>query len=212
MGIHGVKGPDTVVAVALFTFRELALHPATAGFVTATDLFHRYGTGGAAHIPADVVKLLRLLTTYYPTGLSKEVVGERLTHGVQWVREYLVEDRLPHPGGKAPEFRIVNIGANGFVVAECATPTPEAWVEVFRQGYLRGVLFGPDSRGRRPVSIARKSAFLAFDLAKAARLLNELERVEGEDPDWQATSLFLRAPEVGTVLLPSMILEVLLRC
>lgn len=211
-GTHRVRGVDTVVAIALFSHRELAVAPATPSFVAATDLYHRQGDTILGHLPADVGRFLRLLGNYFPPGLGKEDVAERLSTAVQWVREYLLEDRLPHVGGQVPDVRVIDIGSNGFLVAECDRPSREAWVEVYRMGFLRGVLFGPDHEGKRVVSISRKSSFLEFDLTKAARLLDELEVISGEEPGWRVEGFYLTSPEGGTVLLPSMVLDVLVRC
>ena len=213
LGLHAVKGVDTVVAVALFTGRDLAILPSTAGLITSVDLYHRYGVAGLAHVSSDVAKFLVLLNGYFPPGLSKEQAVERLTHAVAWVREYLLEDKLPHLGAALPTFRVVDIGSNGFIVAECDQPSIATWGQVYRDGFLRGVLFGPDRDTRRVVVAARKSLFVELDLMRASRLLSELERaLGGEDSDWGADDFFLRSPEEGTSLLPSTILEILLRC
>ncbi len=211
LGIHSVNGPDTVVAVALFSSRDLAIHPATYALVAATDLFHRFGSAGIAHIPSDVGKFLTLLTQYFPPSLSKEQVGERLTHAVAWVREYILEDRLPHLGPKTGAFRVVDIGSNGFVIAECERPTVAMWAEAYRAGFLRGVIFSSDREARRHVVAARKSPYVEFDLDKGARLLNELEAALGGG-EWRGGSLYLHGPGEGSLILPSTVLEVLLRC
>lgn len=212
LGIHTIRGVDTIVAVALFCGRDLAVQPNTMAFVAATDLYRRFGVAGLAHIPSDVAKFIVLLSSYIPQGLSKEQTGERLTHAVAWVREYLLEDRLPHLGAALANFRVVDLGTNGFVVAECARPSAAAWAEVYRAGFLRGVLFSPDKDARRSVVAARKSRFIELDLGHAVRLLNELERAAGGDPEWQADDFFAWSPGAGTALLPSEILEILLRC
>lgn len=212
MAIHTVRGVDTVVAVALFSGRDLALQPGTAAFVSAVSLYRRHGLAGLAHIPADVGKFLVLLNGYFPRGLSKEQTGERLTHAVFWVREYLLEDRLPHLGASPAPFRVVDVGSNGFAIVECDRPSLIVWPEVYRQGFLRGVLIGPDRDARRMIVASRKSRFIDFDLMKASRMLNELEVAAGGVPNWAATELSLESPADGTLVLPSTLLEVLLRC
>jgi hypothetical protein len=60
------------------------------------------------------------------------------------------------------------------------------------------------------VLVARKSSFLAFDLQKAAEILNEAERAMGE-PEWVTDGLWLEGPPKGTRLLVSAITKVLVR-
>lgn len=212
MGLQTVRGVATVVAVALFSGRDLALHPSTAAFVAMADLYRRHGVAALAHLPGDVGKFLALLNAYFPVGLSKEQTGERLTHAVAWVREYLLEERLPHLGAEPVAFRVVDVGSNGFAIVECRRPSLAVWTEIYRHGYLRGVILGPDRDARRQVIAARKSRFIEFDLQKAARLLNELEVAAGGDPAWSGDEFSLQSPSDGTLILPSTMLEILLRC
>ena len=124
-----------------------------------------------------------------------------------------MEDRLPALPPEPEPPRPFDYGTNGFVLAQAAPKAPleDGWVELYREGYLRGALFSPPEQDRRTVLVARKSPFLAFDLWKAAEVLNEAERAMGEPPGWLADELWLRGPEQGTLLLVSAITKVLIR-
>lgn len=212
MGVHRIGGVDTVLAVALFMNRDLALHPSMPGLVASVDLYHRYGAPALAHLASDLGRFLRLLDGYFQPFLPRDEAGRRLSEAVVWVREYVMEDKLPHIGGEGASVRVVDVGTNGFLVGECRKPSYETWVEAYRLGFLSGVLFGPEEGGYRNVVISKKSEFVSLGLPRAMRFLNELEEAQGELSGWQLEGIFLRSPEVGTTLLPSMILEVLQRC
>jgi len=107
--------------------------------------------------------------------------------------------------------RVFDSGSNGFVLATAEGSLEDGWVELYREGYLRGALFSPPKEDRRQVLVARKSHFLAFDLHKAAEVLNEVERALGEPPGWLAGELWLRGPEGGTLLPITAITQVLVR-
>jgi hypothetical protein len=89
-------------------------------------------------------------------------------------------------------------GSNGFVLAETVGAFQLGWLELFRQGYLRGVLIGPIRSDRRAVMLARKSPVVAFDLALAARTLNAMEEAMGEAPAWELKGDTLVTP--GTLI------------
>jgi hypothetical protein len=211
LGIHRIGGADTVFAVALFMNRDLALHPSMPGLVASVDLYHRYGAPALAHLASDLGRFLRLVEGYFQPFLPREEAGRRLSEAVTWVREYVLEEKLPHIRGEAGEVRVIDVGTNGFVVGECRKPSYETWVEAYRLGFLSGVLFGPEEGGYRNVLVSKKSGFVSLDLSRALRFLNELE-ARGEPSEWQLEGFFLRPSDIGTTLLPSMVLEVLQRC
>lgn len=210
---RGIKDLQTVIAVSLFLHRDLAIHPATPNLVIAAELADSYENAGLAHIDYDLGRFLRFIKRFLPPDLSKKELESRLVSAVSWVREYVLEGRLPAMPGEPPSPRILDRGTNGFVVAEAPAKSrlDEVWVELFRQGFLRGVVFGAASGDRRQVLIARKSAFLSLDLARAAGIFNEAEQAMGELPGWEATELWLAGPREGTLLLPSWVIAVLVR-
>ncbi len=208
---RAIADVDTLFAIALFLHRDLAIVPSTPGIVASVDMAHRLGVAGLAHIDADLAHLIRVLRVYLPEGLSKRELGERLTVSTGWIYSYMLRGELPHAGPTLDPIQILDHGSNGFVVAQTTRMLLDAWVDVYRQGFLRGVVFSPDKDGRRLVLAARKSLFLEFDLHRAAHMLNELETVMGEAAGWEASDLWLRGPTSGTILAPSHMLEVFLR-
>lgn len=208
-GIHDV---DVLVAIALFLQRDLAIHPAMPGFIAAVDLVHRRGLPALAHIDADLARFLCILRAYFPEkGLTKREFGDRLATSVGWVRDYVMDGRLPHAGAPLTPIRVIQAGTNGFILGETSGSLIDGWVEAYRQGYLRGLLVSPDVDGRRFMLGSRKSAYIAFDLPMAARLLNQMEGAMGELPEWKSDGLWLESPTDGTLILTSHIIEVLVR-
>lgn len=203
----------SLVAVTVFLYRDLAIHPATPNLVVSADLVDSYKHAGLAHIDRDMARFFVFLGEYLPSGLNRKEQESRLLSAVGWLREYLLNGALPALPHEPPVPRVIERGTNGFVVAE--TPgwkdMETSWVELFRQGFLRGVLFGTPREDRQVALVARKSAFLQFDLRRAAEIFNEAERSMGEAPGWESNELWLRTPPEGTLLLPTTILEVLLR-
>lgn len=206
-----VKDIDTLVAISLFLYRDLAIHPSTPGLVTTVDLIHRYGPTFLGHVEADLARFLRGVKDYFPVGLSKQEVGERLTTATQWVREYLVDGNLPNIGPLATKPRIIEVGTNGFVLAEARKPSVDAWGDLYRQGFLRGVMVGPPVGDFRYVVASRKSERVEFSLEQALVHLNELERISAGDPSWRIEGNFLYSPSDGSLTLPSHLLGVFLR-
>lgn len=209
-----IQDIDTLLAIALFLHRDLATHPATASFVYTVDFVHRHGLPALAHIEEDLARFLSALRTYFPDkGLSQRETGDRLTQAIGWIREYIHEGKLPVLGAPPrTEVRVLDQGNSGFVVAETTGSLWDGWVELYRTGFLRGVLidFATD---RRRVLVARKSPFLAFDLRAASRIFNQMETAMGELPDWTAheNGLWLEGPSDGTLILVKDILDVLVR-
>lgn len=210
---RAIAGIDTLVAIAVFMHRDIAIHPSMPAFVATVDAAHRLGVAYAAHLDPPVERFLRLLRAYVipDAPLSKNDVASRLTTALGWVRAYVTDGDLPHLGVLPPPPRVLDRGTNGFVVAQATGSLPEAWIDLYRSGHLRGVVVGPDTDGRRRVLAARKSQHLPFDLLRAATYLNEIERSMGEPPEWCADNLWLHGPKDGTTLLLSHIVEVFLR-
>lgn len=211
MALREVSKIDTLVAVALFLHRDLPVHPSTPGLVAAVDLIHRRGPALLGHVGADLARFLQGLEMFFAPRLSKEERGERLGTAAQWVRGFILDGELPNMGPIAPSVRVLDMGTNGFVLAESERPGVEAWSELYRQGFLRGVVLGPQDGDFRLVQASKKSERVPFDLTRAALLLNELEGLTGGTPSWQVEGLTLFSPPEGTTLLVNYLLEVFLR-
>lgn len=209
----GIRTMSVLVGVALFLYRDLAIHPALPNLLAAAELVDRFSYAGMAHVDPDLGRFFLFLEEYLPSELDRVEQETRLVSAVTWIREYVLEGSLPQLPHEPPEPRIIAPGNDGFVMADTGSwrDLELGWVHLYRQGFLRGVLFGLERNDRHMVLAARKSASVAFDLLKAASLLNEAEQAMGELPEWRADELWLHAPEEGTLLLPSMILQVLFR-
>lgn len=210
-----IQDVDTLVAIALFLHRDLATHPATPELVYSVDFVHRLGLPALAHIEESKARFLSAMRGHFPEkGLGQRELSARVTSAVGWIREYIHEGKLP-PLGLVPrsEVRILNQGTNGFVVAVTKESLWDGWVELYRLGFLRGVLVEYAPGDRQRVLIARKSHMVRFDLVTAARALNQIEIAMGELPEWTVTKdgLWLAGPEQGTLLLLQQTLEILTR-
>ena len=209
---RSIGGIDTLVAIALFLHRDLAVHPGTPGLVTAVDLIHRRGAPFLGHVEVDFARFLRGLKDYFPPGASKQEVGERIATATQWVRDYVLDGNLPNIGPRVTKPRVIEVGTNGFVFAEAKKPSVDAWADLYRLGFLRGFIIGPEDRDFRHVVASRKSDRVSFNLQQAEIHLNELERASGGDPSWKvADGAFLLSPPDGSLILVSHMLGVFLR-
>lgn len=209
---RSVTSVGVLVAVALFLRRELAIHPATPNLVTAASLVDQLGSAGMAHIDRDLARFFKLLSGYLPETLSRRDQQERLATAVGWVCQYVLDGVLPGLAAEPPVPRVLDHGSDGFVVAEVPSRALEdGWVELFRIGFLRGVLFGPVRKDRISVLAAKKGPYQRLDLRQAADLLNEAERTLGEPAGWVSDGLRLRSPPDGTLLSHSAVLSVLIR-
>lgn len=196
-----VNDVDTLVAMALFLYRDLLTLPGTAGLVAQTDLVHRRGSAMMGHIDSDLALFFRLLRGYFPEGLGRVAQNERLCTAVGWIRDYLAENQLPALGARFPQPIVLDQGPGGFVVAETLGSLPETWFELYRQGFQRGVLFGPRQGTQLPALITRKSPFVPLDLARACHRLNEAEVVVGGRPAWVCNGDWLWSPPEGSLIL-----------
>lgn len=203
--------PSLVVAATLFLHRELVLEPATGGLVGAMAIADRLGLAGMAHIDRDLARFVKMLGRQFPRGLGREEQRKRVEQAVEWVRQYILAGELPAlpPEPKPP--RVLDTGTGAFVVAEAPGPLEDGWVELYRQGFIRGVLFSPAVEGRRKALAARKSVYVALDTRRGAETFNEAERAMGELPGWRSEELWLWGPDEGTLLLPTHIVEVVIR-
>jgi len=215
----GVQDIDTLLAIALFLHRDLATHPSTAHVVYTVDFIHRLGLPALAHLDDNLARFFSSLRTYFPEGLGQRELSDRVQHGVGWLREYIHDGTLALTAPSRARVRILDQGTSGFVVATDESDTPlsihlvDGWVELYRLGFLRGVLSKSGQNDRNYVLAARKSLFLPFDLEKACHILNQMESSMGELPDWKVSEdeLWLWGPPEGTLILLRHINDVLVR-
>jgi hypothetical protein len=210
-GTRRIQDFDTLFALALFLHRDIATHPSAPGLYASVDMVHRLGDAFLGHLDPNLDRFLRRLRTHFPSGLSKREAGERLKTAMDWIHSYVLTGNLPHLGRGTPAPKIIEVGTNGFVVAQSEGPLFDAWVDLYRAGYLRGTVFSPDKDSRRHVLASKKSGHVDFDLVSAARILNDMERAMGELPEWSTDGLWLRSPETGTLILPSHLVTLLVR-
>jgi hypothetical protein len=202
---------STIFAIALFLRRDLAIHPRTPSLITSATLVDQYREAGYAHVASDIGQFFSMLENYLPPGTSKSELQKKLPTALEWVSLLVTEEALPALPPRVPVPSLLDVGTTGFVLAE--TPHKDlgrGWIELFRQGFLRGALFH-QGKGRLFVLAARKSPFLSFDLRKGANILNEAESAMGEPSGWQGEDLWLHGPKKGTFLPMASIIEVLVR-
>jgi len=211
LAMRDLRGIDHVLVVALFLHRELVIYPSVVGLVSAVDLASRWGVSGLAHVDRDLARFLVFLSSFLPPGLPKKTLHERVPVAMQWIQEYVQKGLLPALPPEADLPRILNFGTNGFVVAEASGLLEMAWVELFRQGHLRGMVFSPPQNDRRRVLIGRKSVFLEMKLSQLGQVLNEAERAMGEPPEWKAGVNWLESPKGGTLIPVSNLMDVVLK-
>lgn len=204
---HRIEGMDTIVAMALFLHRDLAILERTPGFVATIDLLHRRGFTVIGHTGLEVEHLVYQLTEA-PEPMNEDWLMGAIHSVCTFLRSGTLEGHL-FPAS----YRVIDTGTNGFVFATSKEAALlRVWTDLYRNGWLRGLVLGPESQdGRRAVLASRKSPFVAFDLMKAAAILNEMEAAMGFPPDWSADEDWLRSPLGGTLILPEHLLQVFLR-
>ena len=212
---RSVQDVDTLTAIALFLHRDLVMQPNTPAFVAIVDFVHRRGLPALAHIEEPLARFLSALRSHFPEkGLSQRELSARIISAVSWIREYVHEGTIPVLGPTPnSSVRVLDQGSEGFAVAETGGALWDGWVALYRLGFLRGVLVSTSTNNdRRHVLIARKSHHVALNLRSAARLLNQVEIVMGENPEWTVSKdgLWLEPPS-GTLILLKDILAVLTR-
>lgn len=209
------RGLDTIgklVAVSFFLSRDLVLHPNAASLVMSASLADKLGMAGLAHMDRDLARFFRLLSGYLPKGLSRGEQRHRLATAVGWIHDYLKADQLPALPIEPALPRVIDAGSGGFVLAEAPKVSEVVWIELYRQGFLKGCLVARKPHSdRRKALVARKSIMVDFDLGKAAAILNDAEAAMGEPQEWEAGELWLRAPKKGSMLPITSLVEVLVR-
>jgi hypothetical protein len=212
---HQINDIDTLFAIALFLHRDLAIHPSTAAAVYTIDFVHRLGLPALAHLDNNLAKFFSALRDYFPvTGLTQRELSDRIKSAVGWLREYVYNGTLSLRGAySSPVIKILDQGTNGFVIAETSGSLVDGWVELYRMGFLRGLLVSPNYSDKRRILITRKSSFVPLNLIMAGQILNQMELAMGESDEWHVTpdNLWLESPKEGTLILVKDIIEVLVR-
>jgi len=156
---------------------------------------------------------LRFLQRYLGVLESKREQQEALPLMVRWICAYLLDGSFPALPPEKELPRVIDRGTDGFVFASCPHDDLSCgWEELFRMGFLRGVLACSAGTDRWGVCCRVKSLYLSLDLTKAASILNEMEAAMGEPEGWEVlngTSLW--GPKAGTLILPTDLLQVMLR-
>jgi hypothetical protein len=203
---------ETVVAIALFLDRELCLHPKAAGLVSAVELASQLQEGGLAHVDRDLARLLVLIDVYLcGHRTDKAEQGRRLQQVVSWLRSHVLTGALPSLPRAADPPTVLDRGTNGFVLATTTGPRlVDAVIELYREGHLRGVVFGPTAHGERVLAF-RKSPYVRFDLHAAEAHLNAAEAFLGQQGRWKLERLLLAGPLEGTRIPRQALIETFLR-
>jgi hypothetical protein len=196
-----------VLGAAIFFQRDLLLHPKCLPLLLQGEYFEMVGSQRSIHMQEDLHAFFEACKNFLGEGSPKEL-AHKVTVATQWVREYVLEGRLPNLGlidSITPE--ILDEGTNGFVLAKGSSETV---VRLFRMGYLRGLVVDLNASDSLIVTVFRKSDRVGFDLVQARVLLDEMERMSGSDLRWGLEGDRLLSPAPGTDLLLSDIVEVLL--
>lgn len=208
---RALRDIDVIVALALHQRPDLMVCPNALKLVASADLVHRRGAVGMAHVDPELTQFFRFLRGLFPKTLMKKDFDARVGQAVGFIHEYIGNDQLPQMGGEPEPPVLIDHGTGGFAVAETRGNLGEAWVYLFRSGFVRGVVFSDEKSGRRHVLGARKGPYVPMNVEAAAKLLNEVERAMGELPDWRADALWLYGPPDGTAMLVTHMLEILVR-
>jgi len=206
-----IRDVDTLFAIALFLKRDLAIHPRMPGLVYEVDLVHRLGLIALAHVDRDFARFVEFLRRYVHGAGSEAQLGERVRTAVDWIHTYVHTGSLPSLPSEPPPPRVLDVGTNGFVIGKSETGLLLAdWIELFREGHLRGFLFYA-KEDRLTVVAARKSELVGFDLWNAAAILNEMETAMGLRTSWKAEKNWLFGPSEGTLIEQKDLMEVFVR-
>lgn len=212
LATHQIRDVDVLMAITLFLHRDLATLPATPELVYTIDFAHRLGLPALAHIEESKARFISSLRAYFPDKLSQRELSQRVISAVGWIREYLQQGTLPVLGALPnTDLTVLAQGAAGFVLASTKSASLwDGWVELYRLGFLYGILIQYLDGDRKHVMIARKSHYVPLDLVLACRLLNQLEaRAAAGSADWTVTSELWLEHASGTELPVARIREVL---
>lgn len=208
---RGIDNLGVLAALTLFLHRDLAIHPATPGFLAAVTLVDGLGVAGMAHLDRDVSRFFKLIRNCLQASQGKSL-QESLALVVGWIRAYVISGDLPALPPVGPEPRIIDRGTDGFVFASTSHPDLLwGWEDLFRAGHLRGAIVHKVGADRWRVLGARKSTYLGLDLMAVASALNQAEEAMAEPAEWVSDGLWLKGPERGTLILPSALLRVLVK-
>lgn len=203
----------TLLSIALFLHRDLAINTSLPGLIAQVSLVDFHGVVGYAHTDEWTSRFFKLLLAQVQGPTDRAGQQEALRTAVEWLREFILEGHYPAalPLTVEPP-RVIDRGTDGFVVATATHPDLYlGWEHLYRSGFLRGILMYQVSEDRWKVLGARKSSYLGLDLNKAAAALNEAESAMEEPSEWQSDGFWLHGPERGTLILPSSLLDLLLR-
>lgn len=211
---RGIPNLGTFFALFLFLQRDVVLAPKAHVLVSAVSLFDTFGIAGLSQVDRDLSRLLQHLSGFLRIPpKTPEDQNSFLQYAVMVCREYVLEGQLPNLPPELPPPSILDRGTNGFVLASTSNPNLfEGWEELYRQGYLKGVLLCSGGKDRWLVLGSRKSLYVGLDLTKAAAVLNDAETAMGEPAEWRSDGLWLVGPPSGTLLLPNMVVRILLVC
>jgi len=210
LATHRVRDVDVLMAITLFLNRDLATLPSTPELVYTIDFTHRLGLPALAHIEEAKARFISSLRSYFPEKLSQRELSERVIASVGWIKEYLQQGTLPILGViPNTDLTILNQGDAGSVLASTTGSSLwDGWVELYRLGFLHGILFQYTEGDRKRVMIARKSHYVPLDLNLACRLLNQMELKFAGDATWTMTSELWLEHARGTELPVSRVREV----
>jgi len=169
LAMRRIGSVGQVMAIALFLRRDMALRP-RAALVVAEAGLAELGPAGWAHLEPDSRAWWAFLEAYLVVPrLSRQEEGKRLRRAVEWLHEYVEGGRLPPIPTPDSGHRVLNVGTDGFVVAETDSGDyRQVWASLFSSGFLRGILFGPGNR----VVIAKKSDMVSLDLGTIRQTLS----------------------------------------
>lgn len=203
-----VGGIDTIMAIALFLNRKLFCHSDTMSLVANVDFVHRLGISAMAVQSADYLNLFTALNTILGITDPKKLEQD-LPQAVQWIEEFINLGKCPtHLLESPPTVQVIEQGTGGFVIASSDSDVLGSWLELYRCGFLKGILFCQGN-----MIISKRSFLVSFDLVKAASTLNAAESAAKGNPSsaWIVSpdELWLYHVE-PTILLASDVLTVLI--
>lgn len=209
---RSLRDLPTLVAMSLFMDRTLCLHPMASIVVSAVELATHLQEGGLAHVDRDLARLIVFLESYITTpAINRAEEGRRMRQVVTWLRAYAERGELPSFPRSEELPTVVDRGTHGFVLATAAGSLVDAVIELYRGGYLRGVVFAALGNGRERVLAFRKSSYVRFDLQAAEHHLNAVEASQGQPRGWKVDRFLLSGPSKGTSIARADLIETFLR-